>query len=123
MKKLTLLLPLAIVLWPVPAFASELENQLFESCAKQASTPRSQCSCQAKKWASQRVQSFEQPTTFFRIGEHYLSQLKRQWYSPQLMSSSNLNGDQAIMAMLGLNIGVSCMQEEYPVFQSRVQLD
>ena len=123
MKKLHVLLPIICLFWPSAAFASELETQLFRSCTEQSSSSPSQCSCKAKKWASKRVQSVEQPSTFMRIGEHHLERLKQEWYGPELMSSQRLDGEQAILAMLGMNISVSCLQEEYPVFESRVHLD
>lgn len=105
-----------------PLLADEaLETKLYNSCYAGSKVKdkgaETMCRCQAKKWASGKVQSPSNPSKSFVIKSTYTDKLISNWNTDiGIKNGANLKGDEAAMATIGMNIGMTCaMAMQAPV--------
>ncbi len=72
------------MLLPTLAVAADIEQELYQSCLAADSSSsgdlnQSMCSCQARKWAAGRVESFNEPKVYLNIKNNYIEKLKENW--------------------------------------------
>ena len=115
MKKFALLLPILMAL-PHVAFADEMETKLYNSCLAANNTGNAQtaamCQCQAKKWASGKVVSPQDPSKSMDIKKEYVDTLIADWnHNIGVSNGANLKGKEAEQAVIAMNIGFACAKE------------
>lgn len=103
---------------PQPVAGGSDEENLFNSCLrsqKKGVDAEASCRCLAKNWASGSVAYPNDPSKTFPIKKEYIDHLVADWKyyeGPPIKNGARLNGDEAAIMAISLNIAVKCLKEQ-----------
>ena len=89
------------------AIADDLESKLYKSCIS-FEKDNALCGCQAKKWASGKIQKPKDKAQSLKIEPRFIERKIASWRGPE---GKNLSGDDGEITGIALNIIMSCGQE------------
>ncbi len=116
MKIFAFILSFSTVALPAFANANSVQDKLYASCLASSKNITDQaknaCKCQAEKWASGKIHNPKDPSKTLMIKKGYIDNLITNWnHNIGFKDGAKLQGANAEMAAIALNIGFACTNE------------